>query len=131
MNFKEWDVIDLLDFQGIIIDLTKWEDGIYTVLFNYLCHPENPDDENEKNSGFTICTQMSGSSVLEVYEKLNTVIEAGMFDGIEICAIGTIWDHEHNEIETINWNDFADEDDATDDEVVIDKLIGLTTTTIQ
>lgn len=110
---KEWPVMDTLDFEGVTADVTKWEDDTYTVTLNFYW----PNESGEPpHSGFSLCTQIGGESLEEVHHKLTHLMIAGLFDGIAVGAVGTIFDHEANEIGEVDWTNYDEDDDEDDDD---------------
>lgn len=108
---KEWYVFDPTDFEGIMVDVTKWEDDLYTVAFNFFCTREN---EEEPNVGFTLCTTVHGSNLQECHERVMEILNSGVFDDIEVSSNGTLYDKDGNELQEICWNDFAEDDEENE-----------------
>lgn len=112
-RLKEWHVFDPDDFDGISIDVTKWEEDLYGVVFNFYCTQEN---EEEPNVGFTLCTMIIGSTLQECHERIMEVLNTGMLDGIDVSSHGTLYDKEGEELQEICWNEFAEDDQEEVDE---------------
>ena len=112
MNFKDWPVAQMGDFCEVIVDVTKWNDGAYTANFNFV-----HEYSDESNSGFTLCTQVVGESIREIYQKVTMLINLGIFDGSNVQAHGELYDEDHNELALICWHQYADDewDDDGDD----------------
>ena len=112
MNFKDWPVAYMDDFEEITVDVTRWDNGLYNAAFNF--HKEYSDDGNE---GFTLCTQVVGGSIRELYDKITDLIMLGIFDGSNVQAHGNLYDTDHNELATICWHQYSDDewDDENDD----------------
>ena len=94
------------DYDLISIDLYKFDpDGEqYVAQFTYLI----VDDETETvNAGLIQLTGITGDSYVEIAEKLDFMIQAGLFI-CPVSAVGTVYDHDMNEIEEINWNDLQE-----------------------
>lgn len=115
-KLKSWHVFDPTDFDGIVIDATKWEDNMYTLAFNFYCTKEK---DEEPQSGITLCTMLFGSTLQECHERIMEVLDTGIFDEIEIASNGTVYDREGNEIEEICWNQFADENEEEPEETKV------------
>lgn len=107
---KTWPVLDTLDFDTVTVDVTQWEEEEYTVSFNFY-QAKLPDEP--PYSGYTLCTQIGGESIMECYMKVLMLLELGMFDGINVSVDGTLWDGEGNEISEIDWREYDDEFDET------------------
>ena len=94
------------DYDLISIDLYKFDpDGEqYVAQFTYLI----VDDETETvNAGLIQLTGITGDSYVEIAKKLDFMIQAGLFI-CPVSAVGTVYDHDMNEIEEINWNDLQE-----------------------
>ncbi len=109
---KEWPVLDILDFAVATVDVTKWEDGTYTVMFNLY---QESKTKEPPYSGMTLCTQLGGKTLGEVYNSVMAILESGILGGIDVSASGTMWDADGNEIASINWNDYGQSHDDDDD----------------
>lgn len=104
---KDWPILDTLDFEGITVDVTKWNDDGYTVTLNF----HEPNETGEPPfSGFSLCTQIGGDDLQEVYERVDILLASGMFDGIAVSTHGTIWNEDGDEIGEVNWNEYSDDD---------------------
>lgn len=114
---KSWPVLDTLEFDNVSIDVTKWDD-VYTVMLNFY---ESSSIDEPPYSGFSLCTQVCGTTLEEVYGKITVLIDCGLFDGIDISAHGSIWDDSGNEIGEISWIDL-DREVAVDDTVEVGDL---------
>lgn len=113
---KDWPILDMLDFEMVTFDATLWDDKTYTLMVNFY----EPNDLDEPPfSGYSMCTQLNGDSLEELYEKISLLIEIGLFDGTEVGAIGTLWDEEGEELEEINWLSF--EEDIDEDLLTVPK----------
>ena len=106
-KLKSWHVFDPTDFDGIIIDATKWEESLYSLAFNFYCTKET---EEEAQAGFTFCTMILGNSLQECHERIMEVINTGIFDELEIASHGTLWSKDGDEVDTICWNDYDTDD---------------------
>ena len=108
---KEWPVFDTLDFDLISFDVTLWENKVYTLMINF--HADGKK-ELPPHSGYTLCTQINSESLEEMYERISFLIESGLFEPVDINTIGTIWNHEGDQISEVNWIEF-DESMTKDD----------------
>jgi hypothetical protein len=109
---NEWPIFDSIDFDLISFDCTLWKDNTYTLMINFY---ENGKNEEPPYSGLTMCTQINSDSLSEIYDKVSMLVELGLFDGVDVNSIGTLWDEEGNELETINWLSFEED---IDDEIL-------------
>lgn len=107
-NFmKDWPVVETLDFEGVVIDATKWPDGGYTALFNF--YHLQAEKEGDLNEGFTLTTQISGDTLRELYSKIQILVEVvGMFDGTVVSDHGRLINEEGDEIAGICWSQYSD-----------------------
>lgn len=112
---KDWPVLDILDFEGVTVDVTEWEKDCYTATLNFHVQGEEPPF-----SGFSLCTQISGESIRELYQRVDMLLSVGLFDGVELSAHGTIWSADGDEIGEINWTDYADDFDEEDENTTTD-----------
>lgn len=102
-----WPVLDLLDFETVVADVTKWSDDHYTLMFNFYLPNETGEPPHK---GMSLCTQVGGSTLGEVYEKIVVLVECGMFDHVDVSANGTIFSEEGDEIGEVNWMIYSTED---------------------
>lgn len=108
MNFKDFPVVEVQEFETVIIDATLWKDGMYSAHFNFF--KQFSEDEVSGAEGFALLTRVCGESLAELYDKIVLLIMSGIFDGVEICSHGTVYDEDYIEIEPVCWNSFAEED---------------------
>lgn len=113
----EWPVLDTLDFEGVSVDVTEWDKDAYTVTLNFHMASETGEPPY---SGYSLCTQMGGESLREVWERVDVLLSIGFFDGVQVSSTGTIWSADGDEIGTVDWNDYAEEDDDADDEDTVE-----------
>jgi hypothetical protein len=125
---KQWPVFDIMEFDVVTIDATKWDDDTYTVMFNFY---ESKEVDEPPYGGYTLCTQIAGETLAECFERVELLLASGLFDGVNVSTHGTLWDMEGNEIEDICWTDHCDDiedfeivqhgsgDDEEDDELKI------------
>lgn len=97
---KEWPILDTLDFEAVTFDATKWEDGTYTVIINF-CEPNEADEP--PYSGYSLCTQLGGTTLEQIYVKIRALIDSGLFDGIAVNGVGILWNEVGDQIDEINW----------------------------
>jgi hypothetical protein len=114
---KEWPVVDMMDFEGVVIDATKWNSGEYTALFNF--YHTMAEKEGEANTGMTLATHIGGMTLRELYLKLEALWSIGLFDGSILSDHGRLINEEGDELAQISWPSFSDEewDDETDDDM--------------
>lgn len=110
-RLKDWYVFDPTDFDGVMIDVTKWDENAYSLAFSFYCTKE-VEHSDEPQVGFTLCTMIFGQSLKECHERIMEVLDTGFFDEIEISSDGTVYDREGEEIESISWNTIANEGDS-------------------
>lgn len=118
MNFADWPVVDMTDFEVVVVDATRWEDGSYTAMFNF--YHTMAEKEGEYSTGFSISTHICGDTLREVYQKVTATILLGFFDGSSVQAHGTLYNENADEIAEICWHQYSDDeyDDETDDDMV-------------
>lgn len=113
MNFAEWPVVDVAEFEFVEIDVTRWGDTEaeyeYTAVLNFY---RTVGEGETPNTGFTLCTHIGATSLFDLHTKIAMMVEAGFFDGADVQAMGTLYDEDHVELETIDWNSFIDDDIA-------------------
>jgi hypothetical protein len=124
---KDWPILDTVDFDTVTVDVTKWDDSTFTIMFNFY---EPTETEEPPFTGFSMCTQMGGSSLQELYDKLVVLLGCGFFDNINVSANGIIWSSEGEELGEINWLDF-DTDGSLNVELGEDVFKVKGTTTLQ
>jgi len=116
MNFSEWPVVDMMDFETVIIDATRWDNGDYTAMLNF--YHTMAETEEERSTGFTLCTHIGGRNLREVYQKINAAVLLGLFDGASVDAHGTLWNEAGDEIDGICWHQYDDEEYDEDEDRV-------------
>ena len=119
INYSEWPVMDTNDFEFLEIDATRWEDNTYTAMFNF--YSKIGEDE-EKNSGMTICTQLHGESLQEIYMKCMILFQVGIFDGVNISNSGNLWNDEGDVIAEIDWEKESTDIDEDDGAEILDRM---------
>jgi hypothetical protein len=119
MDYKGFPVACMSDFEAVVVDVINYEDE-YIAHLNFF--KQFADDEGQRGEGFVIATQISGETLLEIYQKIALMIEVGFFDGTNVAGHGTLYDEEHNEIESICWHQFG-EDDYDEDTDITDEII--------
>jgi hypothetical protein len=103
--FASWPVTDMLDFEFVCVDATLWQDGTYTAQI--VCVE---DEERSDPGGLIILTQLGGSNLREIYNKINLLIEADLFAGTNVSGHGTLMDEHGDELGDICWQQFSDTD---------------------
>lgn len=106
-NFMtDWPIVDMLDFESVIISATRWDSGEYTAMFNF--YHTVADDEDGANAGMSLATQIGGRTLRELYLKLEILFKVGLFDGTEIDDHGQLFDERGEELATICWHQLTD-----------------------
>ena len=111
MKLKKFPVIDMCEFEGIVADATRWEDGTYSVMLAFF---KSFADDDTRARGFVLNTHLGGESLRDVYHKLNALFELGLFNGSELSGHGNLFDHDGNIIDEICWHHFSDDIDDQD-----------------
>ena len=113
MNLSDWPVAHMSDFCEVVVDVTKWDTNAYSANFNFV-----HEYSDSGNSGFTLTSQVIGASIREIYQKVTVLINLGFFDGSNVQAHGELYDEDHNELATICWHQYADDewDESGDDD---------------
>ena len=119
MNFQDFPVACMHDFEAVVVDVINCEDA-YVVQLNFF--KQFADDEDQRAEGFVLATQICGETLLEIYQKITLMIEIGFFDGTNVSGHGTLYDENHDEIESICWHQFG-EADYDEDIDVTDEII--------
>lgn len=117
MNTKYFPVIDNTEFCGVMIDAMRHEDGVYTAMFSFFTRMGD-EITKQKAEGFCWCTQLEGENLLELYTKIDVMVDLGLFNGIRVSAEGTLYDADGVEVSTIDWNSFVDEDDDITEDIM-------------
>jgi hypothetical protein len=114
---KEWPIVDMMDFESVVISATRWDSGEYTAMFNF--YHTVADGEGEANSGMSLATHIGGLTLRELYLKLETLFDIGYFDGTEVEDHGQLFDERGEELATICWHQLSDDewDSETDDDM--------------
>jgi hypothetical protein len=123
-NLDTWLAIDLLDAEGIVCDVIKWENDTYTISFNIftdICKDlkiEDAENQEIPFKGFSLHTQIEGTTLQELYYKLNVLIAVGILDADIMSNQGTVFDADGNELSELDWSEFNEEgtDDFTDED---------------
>lgn len=115
MDYKDWPVIDTMDFTHVEFDVTQWDDETYTLMINY--YSEIAEKEGDKNSGMTMCLQLAADTLEEMHMRISALVALGMFENLEISGLGTVWDAEGEQIDEIKWNEFVLDIDEDDEDV--------------
>jgi len=110
---QDWPIIDTMDFEGVVISATRWDSGEYTAMIN-LYHVIAEDGTG--NAGMTLATHIGGLTLRELYLKIETLIDIGLFDGTEVDDHGTLFDERGNELATICWHQLSDDEWEEDDD---------------
>jgi hypothetical protein len=119
MDYKGFPVACMSDFEAVVVDVINYEDE-YIAQLNFF--KQFADDGGQRGEGLVLATQICGETLLEIYQKIALMIEVGFFDGTNVAGHGTLYDEEHNEIESICWHQFG-EDDYDEDTDITDEII--------
>ena len=112
---KDWPIVDVADFESVIISATKWDSGEYTAMFNFY---HTVGDDGKGNTGMSLATHIGGLTLRELYLKLETLFDIGYFDGTEVDDHGQLFDERGNELATICWHQLSDDEwDEGDDDM--------------
>jgi hypothetical protein len=110
---KEWPILDIMDFEGVVISATRWDSGEYTAMFNF--YHTVAEDEGGANTGMSLATHIGGLTLRELYLKLDMLFTIGLFDGTEVDDHGTLFDERGEELATICWHQLSDDEWDEDD----------------
>lgn len=116
VNFKQCPIFDTMDIDTIIIDIIKWMDNEYTAVISYVV--EFSDDGKSGGRALTHATHLSGDSIEELQAKVELLIDIGFFDGSRVLATGTVYDEQHQEIDTVVWTEDFEEHETPSSEPV-------------
>ena len=109
---KEWPILDIMDFEGVVISATRWDSGEYTAMFNFY---HTMAEDGTGNTGMSLATHIGGLTLRELYLKLETLFEIGLFDGTDVDDHGTLFDERGEELATICWHQLSDDEWQEDD----------------
>ena len=109
---KEWPILDIMDFEGVVISATRWDSGEYTAMFNFY---HTMAEDGTGNTGMSLATHIGGLTLRELYLKLETLFEIGLFDGTDVDDHGTLFDERGEELATICWHQLSDDEWEEDD----------------
>lgn len=98
---KEHPFIDSNDFTHVQFFSTKWEDDVYDLYFSMVKIGEKVEDD----LGIIFRPNLYGDSLEELSEKLETLLDLGMFDDLTVLTEGPLYDKEGNNIGEINWEE--------------------------
>ena len=107
MNFKDFPVVSTDEFKCIRVDVVLRDDA-YIAVFNFF-----KKIGKKKNSGFTWASYLSAASLDELYIKVDTLFELGLFNGSSLSGTGTLYNEDYNEICDIDWNSYGETIDIT------------------
>ena len=101
INYDEFPWVTTEDFDAVAIDVTRFEDDVYRAVMVYIReHPENPDT----NQGVFLDFPLFGESLEEIHDKIETLMELGIFDDVDVLSHTNLYDAEGNTIGMICWN---------------------------
>lgn len=119
MNYKDFPVACMTDFEAVVVDVVNCDD-VYVAQLNFF--KQFAGDNEQRGEGFVLVTEICGDNLLEIYQKIQSMIDIGFFDGTDVSGHGTLYDEEHNEIDQICWHQFG-EDDYDEDRDITDEII--------
>ena len=119
INYKDFPVAEMHEFESVVVDVISRQDE-YEVVLNFFTQFAN--DGGQRGEGFVLATQITGTTLLEVYQRVAALIGAGLFDGTQVSGHGRVFNEDHDEIDTVCWHQFGD-DDYDDDQDITDQLI--------
>jgi hypothetical protein len=105
INWKDFPITDMQDYESITCDVIKFTDNLYQAQLAFW-----HDISDEENEGFVMITGIVAESIEEIYELLDIVIQTGFFDGCEIKGEGTLFDTNGNMLDSIDWNQYSEQD---------------------
>jgi hypothetical protein len=112
---KEIPVVDIADFQGITIDAVKWNNQLYTVVFNFWKNVDLATLKSEKTSdegGMVLCTHIEGRTLEECWTSIQLVLKSRILEGCDIYLYGNLWTEEGEILHDIDWTDYCDDETA-------------------
>jgi len=108
INFKEFPVLDTLDFEAVTVDATEWSTDNYSLMLTFWkTFPKSNKDER-KPEGIILCTHMGGSSLREAYDNFELLYRSGLLNGISVYPNGVLWNTSGDIISEISWQDLED-----------------------
>jgi hypothetical protein len=115
---KEIPVIDIMDYSGVTIDAVKWENNLYTIMFNFWKNIDlnlvkklksgGEDDTGTPDEGMVLCTHIEGRSLEECWSKVQLVLQSQILEGTDIFLWGNLWTHDGECLHDIDWTDYCD-----------------------
>lgn len=109
MTQEKFSLVESSSFKGVVIDAAKNPDDTYSALFNFFTQ-FGDEVTFQPAEGFAWLTQLSGDTLLELYAKVDVLVDLGLFDGIRVSAEGILYDVDGTEIGPVDWNSFTGED---------------------
>jgi hypothetical protein len=91
------------DFDIVCFDLFQYdsEEKLYTMMLSFLY---NNHDEKKLEGALTFTTGISYDNYPDFCSDIDKIVSTGFFL-TPVSAIGTVYDKDFNEIDTINWNE--------------------------
>jgi hypothetical protein len=116
MDFKEFPVLDTLDFEAVTIDATQWSNNTYSLMLNFwkVLPKASDEQDSRKAEGLIICTHMGGESLREAYTKFEMLFASGFLAGVAVHPNGYLWDEDGNIIAELSWDQFDDSEEYDD-----------------
>lgn len=112
---KEIPVIDVMDFEGVTIDVVKWHSGVYTVMFNFWKNINPKKIKTERvgqDDGMILCTHIESRSLEDCWKKIQLVLSSQIFEGTNIFLYGSLWTEDGENVHEIDWMDYCDAETA-------------------
>ena len=124
MNFKEFPVLDTVEFEAVTIDATKWASDNYSLMLTFWkVFPKTIEDTREPE-GIILCTHMGGKSLREAYNNFEVLFSSGFLNNVSVYPNGNIWNEDGDIISEISWQELEDYKED-DDEIEIFGSINL------
>lgn len=124
MDFKEFPVLDTLEFEAVTIDATQWSTTNYSLMFTFWkVFPKTKDDEREPE-GVIMCTHMGGKSLREAYSNFELLFSSGFLNNLSVYPNGFLWNEEGDIISEISWqelDDYTEDDDEVEAFDIVDR----------
>ena len=108
MNFKEFPVVDILDFKAVTIDATQWSSTNYSLMFTFWKSLDRTVKDEPKAEGMILCTHMGGSNLREAYDNFEILFSSGFFNGISVFPNGVLWNDQGEILSEIHWQELED-----------------------
>ena len=122
MDFKEFPVLDTLEFEAVTIDATQWSSDNYSLMLTFWkVFPKTQDDRREPE-GIIMCTHMGGNSLREAYNNFELLFSSGFLNGISVYPNGFLWNEDGDIISEICWQELEDYEENNDELEIFDSF---------